>query len=112
LFAPPNDVAFTIAAARTTYSVRELFTLKYRIVNISGHALYAPRTWSVTCPGFPHVQAWFEDSMGRHAVAGYGGSCAPVTLTLRARLAKEAVLLEPGKFLDGEIELNPGSGPA
>jgi hypothetical protein len=110
-FAPANDVAFTISTERKTYSVREAFTLKYRIVNISGRALYAPRTWSVTCPAFPHVMAWFEDSAGRHSGSGYGGSCQPVTLTLAERIVREAVLLKPGEHLDGTIPLDPtGAG--
>ena len=107
LFAPANDVSFTISTERTTYSVRERFTLKYRIVNISGRALYAPRTWSVTCPSFPHVVARFEDSSGQHFESGHAGSCSPVTLTLAERIAKEGVLLPPGEHLDGTIPLDP-----
>ena len=111
LFAPANDVSFSISTERKSYSVREEITLKYRITNISGRALYAPRTWSVTCPAYPHVQAWFEDSSGRHTGSGYGGSCNPaVVLTLSERLSKEAALLKPGAYVEGTVPLNPTIG--
>ena len=111
LFAPANDVSFTLSTDRKTYSVREEITVKYRITNISGRALYAPRTWSVTCPAYPHVQAWFEDSSGRHTGSGYGGSCNPAIVpTLSQRMAKEAVLLKPGAYLEDTVSLNPTIG--
>ena len=73
-FVPSSDVSFKISTDRSSYRTGEQITLKYRIKNIRNAPLYVPREWEATCPGSPHLWAWFEDSSGKHFVPGYGGS--------------------------------------
>jgi hypothetical protein len=105
-FVPANDVSFTISTDRSSYRAGEQITLKYRVTNISNAPLYAPREWEVTCPGGPHVWAWFENSSGQHFVGGYGGSCSGNPKTVSERMSKEAVLLRQGEHLDGTFQLD------
>ena len=104
-FAPANDVSFRISTNRSSYRVGEEITLKYRVINISDAPLYVPREWEVTCPGGPHLWAWFEGSSGQHFVPGYGGSCSSSPRTIGERMSKEAVLLKPSEHLDGTFRL-------
>jgi hypothetical protein len=105
-FVPANDVSFTISTERSSYRVGEQITLKYRITNISNAPLYAPQKWEVTCPGGPHVWAWFENSSGHHFVGGYSGSCSNNPKTVSERMGKEAVLLKPGEHIDDTFQLD------
>ncbi len=106
IFAPANDVSFRVSTDRSSYRAGEQITLKYRITNISNSPLYVPREWEVTCPGAPHLWAWFEDSVGKHFVPGYGGSCSTSPKTVTERMAKEGVLLKPREHLDGTFRLD------
>ena len=105
-FVPASDVSFKISTDRSTYRAGESITLKYRIKNISNAPLYVPQEWEATCPASPHLWAWFEDSTGKHFVPGYGGSCSSGPKTISERMSKEAVLLKPGKYLDGTFRLD------
>ena len=105
-FVPPSDVSFKISTERSIYRAGEPITLKYKIKNISNKPLYVPREWEVTCPGSPHLWAWFENSLGKHFVPGYGGSCMSGPKTVSERMSKEAVLLKPGEHLDGTFRLD------
>ena len=106
-FVPTTAVSFAISTDRNSYSVREQITLRYRIVNISNHALYVPRAWAEGCPTVTqHVSAWFEDSIGRRSVSGIGASCAgSFSPTVTERMNKEAVLLKLGEHVDGTAPL-------
>ena len=109
IFVPANDVSFTISPERTRYRAGEQIILKYRITNISNAPLYTPQQWEVKCPrGSPHLWAWFENSSGQHFVPGYGGSCSPVgdPKTVSERMSKEAILLKPGGYFDGTLQLD------
>jgi len=107
LFVPATAVSFAISTDRNRYSLSETITFKYRIVNISNHALYVPRTTIEGCPTVTmHVTAWLEDSMGRRNVTGWGVSCAgSFKQTVSQRMNKEAVLLKPGEHSDGTAAL-------
>jgi hypothetical protein len=107
LFVPANDVSFTISTERHNYGARVPITVKSQIVNVSNGPLYVPRAWDAKCPASPHVWAWFENSAGKHFMAGYGGSCSPAPQTVTERMKKEAVLLKPGEHLDGSLQLDP-----
>ena len=109
-FVPATAVSFAISTDQNNYSVQEHITLKYRIVNISNHALYVPRAWAEGCPTVTlHVSSWFEDGIGRRSGSGIGSSCGftPNTLapTVTERMNKEAVLLMPGEHVDGTAPL-------
>ena len=115
-FVPASDVSFRISTERKSFKVGESITLRYRIKNISNAPLYVPREWEATCPGSPHVWAWFEDSAGQHFVPGYAGSCSSSPKTVSERMSKEAVLLKPGEHVDGTFrfvaklfDLKPGA---
>jgi hypothetical protein len=108
-FVPANDVSFTISPERTSYRAGEQITVKYRVTNVSNGRLYAPREWETTCPGGPHVWAWFENSSGQHFVPGYAESCLSSSTnpeTVIERMSQEAVLLKPGEHLDGTLRLD------
>jgi hypothetical protein len=114
VFAHANDVSFSISTERSNYENREQIAVKYRIMNISNGSLYVPRgdeTKACLEPKGPslHIQAWFENSAGKHSNHGFGYSCpsagAPPTLT--ERMNKVAVLLHPGEQLDGAVRLDP-----
>jgi hypothetical protein len=115
VFAPANDVSFTISTERSNYGHREQIAVKYRIVNISNGPLYVPRgdeTKACLDPDGPslHILAWFENNAGKHSIHGYGFSCAhgseaPPTLT--ERMNKVAALLHPGERFDGAVRLDP-----
>jgi len=105
-FAPATDVSFKISTNHSSYRAGEEIILKYKVINISNAALYVPREWEVTCPGAPHLWAWFEDSSGRHFVPGYGGSCSSNPRTIGDCMSKEAVLLRPREHLDGTFRLD------
>jgi hypothetical protein len=100
-FVPSSDVSLKISTQRKSFKTGEAIALRYRIKNISNAALYVPREWEATCPGGPHLWAWFEDSTGRHFIPGYGGSCASSPKTMKERMGKEALLLQPGEHVDG-----------
>ena len=106
-FAPANDVSFKISTVSTTWRADESITLQYSMKNIGNAPLFVPREWEVTCPANPHLWAWFEDSSGKHFVPGYAGDCSPSAQTIRERMNKEAILLKPGKHLDGTFQLDP-----
>lgn len=107
-FVPANDVSFSISAGRQNYRAGERIHLRYRITNVSNAALYVPREWEVKCPANPHIWAWFENSSGQHFIPGYGGSCSPEinSQSIRERMSKEAVLLNPKEHVDGTFELD------
>jgi hypothetical protein len=113
IFAPANDVSFTLSTGRTGYSVHDPISLNYRIVNIGNRPLYVPTTWQDTCLTPLHVLAWFESSAGQYSAVGSGMSCpmgptdrAPAP-TLAERMGKEAILLQPGGHFDGSMPLDP-----
>lgn len=105
-FVASSDVSFKISTEQTSYKAGQSIRLKYRVKNISSAALFVPREWEATCPASPHLWPWFEDSAGKHFVAGYGGSCIPGPQTIRERMREEAVLLKPGEHLDGTFLLD------
>jgi hypothetical protein len=109
-FVPANDVSFTISTETSRYKAGEQITLKYRITNVSNAPLNVPREWEAKCPGKPHVWAWFENGSGQHFVPGYAASCLSSTNsradTVTERMVREAVLLEPGKSVDGTFRLD------
>lgn len=105
-FVPSSDVSFKISTVQTSWKAGESITLKYSVKNISNAPLFVPREWEATCPAAPHLWAWFEDSSGKHFVAGYGGNCSPRPQTIHERMSKEAVLLKPGEHLDGRFVLD------
>lgn len=111
IFAPANDVSFTISTPRPKYGVHNQISLNYRIANIGNRPLYVPKTWQPTCLTALHVQAWFENSEGRYFVGGYGMSCpigsTTVYPTLVERMNNEAVLIKPGEHFDGSLPLDP-----
>jgi hypothetical protein len=111
IFAPANDVSFTISTAKSSYRINDSISLNYRIVNIGNRPLHVPRTWQPTCLTALHVSAWFESNAGQYSVLGYGSSCAfgPTDRppTLAERMNKEAVLLKPGDYFDGSLPLDP-----
>jgi hypothetical protein len=106
-FVPATDISFTISTERNRYGHRQPITIKYQILNVSNGPVYVPRVWEVKCPAKPHVWAWFENSVGKHFMPGYGGSCSPIPQTVDERISKEALLLNPGKHVDGMLELDP-----
>jgi hypothetical protein len=53
LFAPPNDISFSIWTERHAHRVGEPIVAKYRIVKISNHRLFVPQGWDVKCPPSP-----------------------------------------------------------
>lgn len=99
-FVPSNDVSFSISVERSSYRAGAQIVLKYRVMNISNRALFAPRAWEVKCGGRPHVWAWFENSVGQHFNPGYAGSCDPdydpktVTERMSRRKARFTELLK------------------
>lgn len=106
-FVPSSDVSFKISTVQTSWRAGESITVEYSVKNISNAPLFVPREWEATCPGAPHLWAWFEDRSGKHFVPGYGGSClggGPKTVS--ERMGKEAVLLKPGEHLDGTFLLD------
>jgi hypothetical protein len=114
-FLPATAVSFAISTDQNSYSVREHITLKYRIVNISNHALYVPRAALEGCPTVTlYVWTWFEDSTGRRSGSGVGQSCGSSpgshSPTVTERMSKAAVLLQPGEHLDGTTALVSGEG--
>jgi hypothetical protein len=107
VFVPTNDVSFTISVEKSSYRTIETIHIGYRVKNISNHALYVPQEWEATCPAAPHLWVWVEDSAGKHFEGGYAGSCSSGPKTIAERMSKEAVLLKPGKFLDGSLRFDP-----
>ncbi len=107
IFVPASDVSFRISTEQTNYKAGQSITLKCRVKNISNAALFVPREWAATCPASPHLWASFENSAGKHFVGGYGGDCSPKPQTIRERMSKEAVLLNPGEHLDETFLLDP-----
>ena len=85
VFVPASDVSFKISTDQTSYKAGQSILLKYRAKNISNAALFVRREWEATCPGAPHVWAWFEDGSGKHFVPGYGGDCSPRPQTIHER---------------------------
>lgn len=106
-FVPSSDVSFKISTEQTSYKAGQSITLICSVKNISNAALFVPREWEATCPGGPHLWAWFEDSSGKHFVGGYGGDCIPGPQTIRERMSKEAVLLKPSEHLEETFLLDP-----
>lgn len=104
-FVPSSDVSFKISVERTNYQAGESIMLKYRIKNVSNGTVFVPKEWEATCPGGPHLWAWFEDRTGKHFVPGYAGSCVGGPINLSERMSKEAVLLSPDEHVDGTFEL-------
>lgn len=107
-FSPAADVSLTVSTERKQYRAGEDIVVGYRVSNASNHRIFIPLDWSVTCPAQPHIWAWFENSAGKHFIPGWGGDCsrdaAPKTVT--ERMAKEAVLLGPGRHRYGTIRLS------
>ena len=84
-FVPATAVSFVIWTDQSSYSVREPITLKYRIVNVSNHALYVPRSSLEGCPTVTlYVWAWFEDITGRRSGSGVGD----LALSVQAHAAR------------------------
>ena len=106
-FVPASDISFKISTEQTSWKAGESITLKYSVKNVSNAPLFVPREWTATCPASPHLWAWFEDAKGKHFTPGYGGDCSPSRQTIGERMAKEAVLLKPGKHLEGTFLLDP-----
>jgi hypothetical protein len=116
VFAPVNDVSFTISTDRASYATTDPVMLKFKIVNVSNRALYMPRTWTGTCPLTPHVMAWLEDSAGRHSASGISLPCArpggPLPKSVTDRMKRDAILLAPGEHFDGTwLEATSGLPP-
>jgi hypothetical protein len=114
-FTPANDVSFRISTDKSNYRVGQNITVEYKVTNTSNRSLYVPRDWAVTCPPFPYVWAWLEDSSGKHFVGGYAGSCSS-TPVFSERMSKEAVLLKRREHLYGTFlvdtklfDLKPGA---
>ena len=107
VFVPASDVSFKISTEQTSYKADQSITLKCRVINISNAELFVPREWEATCPASPHLWASFEDSAGKHFVGGYGGDCSSKPQTIRKRMSKEAVLLQPGEHLEETFLLDP-----
>jgi hypothetical protein len=103
IFAPPNDVSFTISTSDTAASSQDI-AVKYQITNVSGKALYAPRLRRHTCPPMLNVSLSFESSDGRHGGGtNQGGSCGVFDQTIAQRMDKEAVLLKPGDHTEDTV---------
>ena len=107
LFVPSSNVTFQISSEEKSYEIDEVVVLNYRIKNFSSAPLYVPREWEATCPTVPHIWAWFEDHSGNHLVPDFPADCKPTKNTIQERMAKEAVLLNPGDSMNGQLRLDP-----
>lgn len=110
VFCPPTDVLLTFSMERRHFRIGRDIVIDYRITNISLHPLFIPQVWSETCPAWPHVGAWLENRDGKQFASGYSGDCNPEinSESVKDRMAKEAVLLQPAEHLEGTIQLQTG----
>jgi hypothetical protein len=107
VFVSAANVSFRISTENKSYEADDVVRLNYRITNISNMPLYVPREWEATCPPVPHIWVWFEDHSRNHLMPGFAEDCSPTKQTIRERMSKEAVLLEPGKSTYGPLRLDP-----
>ncbi len=111
--AQPNSLSFVLTLAQPSYGVNAMVPLAYRITNTGSTSMYVPRPFESTAcleSGPPRIQAWFA-SGEEHFRPGYGRSCpetpgAP-TPSFIERLAKVAVLLGRGEYIDGVLHVEP-----
>lgn len=95
IFAPAENVSFTISTERRANFYQEQVIVKYQITNVGRASLYVPRSQGASCLDGMHFNAWF---VGQPAGPGP---------TLSERMKQSAILLRPGEHVDGTLIADP-----
>lgn len=114
LFAPANDLSFTISTAVKSQSYQQPIIVHYQVENIGRAPIFVPRGADVTvCLDVKNAQfyeAWLENQAGEHVgETGILADClGPTTeLPLVERMRRATIPLQPGDHLDGTLKLDP-----
>ena len=100
IFAPSSSISFTISTDKPRYK------LGIKSQHSPSPALRSERL-GAKCPTARRLWATICSASGRDFTAGFAGSCFPQVNDWPAagRMAKEAVLLKPGEYEEGTLQV-------